>query len=618
MSTSLSIKHLIFISQDSSVKNAILKFERGLNVIYGASETGKSFTLEAIDYMLGGKELRDIPERVGYHSVLLAMETSTGDSFTLVRSIDGGQFKVFDGLHETLPDESVKNTILISKHSAENPNNISTYLLNKIGLADKKLKKNVNYVTKNLSMRHLSHLCLITEEDIQKQSSPIEKGVTTEKTAEYAVFKLLLTGVDDSALISTSSKEAISQLKAGKLEVIDELLKEYNKMLSEENININELRKQQDTLEDKVFSEQDILKFTENFYQSLVEKRSHLRKKLQNGSERRVEIEELKARFLLLDEHYLSDLARLEGIREAGSLIYLLEKTLCPMCGASPKHQHLKEDCQDNLEPVVIAADAESAKIIKLRRELALTLEQLIKEASNFDLLLPPIHDELLAIETQIKKIEPDLSEQRANYGELLEKRSQVRDELRILEQINDLIKRRSLVENNNGAEKSIAQANSDLSSTTLDQFALNVESLLKAWNFPDSKRVYFDEKTKDLIISGKKRGSRGKGMRSIIHAAFTIALMQFCKENNQSHPGFVVLDSPLLAYREPESQEDDLSDTDVQEKFYEYLTKISDRQIIIMENINPPTNICELSSSVQFTKNPHQGRYGLFPPFIR
>ena len=46
---------------------ATVTFGYGLNVIYGASNTGKSFIVEAIDFMLGGKPpLRDIPERVGY------------------------------------------------------------------------------------------------------------------------------------------------------------------------------------------------------------------------------------------------------------------------------------------------------------------------------------------------------------------------------------------------------------------------------------------------------------------------------------------------------------------------------------------------------------------------
>lgn len=64
----LIIRHLIFTGPNR--ESAKLHFEKGLNVLYGASETGKSFALEAINYMLGAKELRDIPERVGYNKIL--------------------------------------------------------------------------------------------------------------------------------------------------------------------------------------------------------------------------------------------------------------------------------------------------------------------------------------------------------------------------------------------------------------------------------------------------------------------------------------------------------------------------------------------------------------------
>lgn len=75
-----------------------------------------------------------------------------------------------------------------------------------------------------------------------------------------------------------------------------------------------------------------------------------------------------------------------------------------------------------------------------------------------------------------------------------------------------------------------------------------------------------------------------------------------------------MILDSPLLAYREPEDENDDLSETDVQENFYKYLSNWDDRQIIIIENVNPPDYVKEMETSTMFSKNIQQGRYGLFP----
>ncbi|WP_223158094.1 hypothetical protein [Thermomonas brevis] len=57
-----------------------LDFISGVNVVCGASDTGKSFLAESIDYMLGGSELREIPERVPYGEVELDLCVSTGST----------------------------------------------------------------------------------------------------------------------------------------------------------------------------------------------------------------------------------------------------------------------------------------------------------------------------------------------------------------------------------------------------------------------------------------------------------------------------------------------------------------------------------------------------------
>lgn len=156
-----------------------------------------------------------------------------------------------------------------------------------------------------------------------------------------------------------------------------------------------------------------------------------------------------------------------------------------------------------------------------------------------------------------------------------------------------------------------------DLSSSVLDDFAQKVQHLLQAWDFPGSDRLHFDEALKDIVIGGQPRTSRGKGLRAITHAAMTIGLMEFCKERNLSHPGFVVLDSPLLAYWKPEASEDRviLEGSNLKFRFYEYLANsCSDSQIIIIENEHPPLNISGRITSTTFTKNPNEGRYGFFP----
>src|SRR5712671_7960058 len=101
----LRIRHLSFLGPNR--QPATILFGPGFNVLYGASDTGKSFVVDTIDFMLGGKgPLRDIPEREGYDRILLGLENLNGKTFTLHRSTLGGGFKLFEGLHtDSMPAE---------------------------------------------------------------------------------------------------------------------------------------------------------------------------------------------------------------------------------------------------------------------------------------------------------------------------------------------------------------------------------------------------------------------------------------------------------------------------------------------------------------------------------
>jgi hypothetical protein len=85
-------------------ESAEFTFTSGLNILWGSSDTGKTFLVEAIDFMLGaGEPLKDIPERVGYDRILLGLTTASGKDYTLHRSTKGGGFLRFDGLLAMCP-----------------------------------------------------------------------------------------------------------------------------------------------------------------------------------------------------------------------------------------------------------------------------------------------------------------------------------------------------------------------------------------------------------------------------------------------------------------------------------------------------------------------------------
>ena len=608
----LILRHLAFTGPEK--ETAQLTFDSGLNVVHGASETGKSFIGEAIDFMLGSsKPLRDIPERVGYETMFLGIEESDGSLFTLERATAGGAFKCYEGLHKARPRDSEAKT-LSAKHNPTNHENVSMFLLGKIGLAGKKVRKNARGETNTLSFRNLAHLCLISEGDIQKQGSPIETGQYISRTAELSTFKLLLTGIDDSAVEPDEAQRTKRLSRTAKVEVIDDLIVENRERLAGligEDDDGNDLLEQVERLNRTLDREKIALDQSEEEYRAVASRRNETRQALEEARGRRAEIVELLERFQLLDNHYQSDLVRLEGIRESGALVSALDAQKCPLCGAEPDEQHLDGDCDGNVEAVVRAADAEAKKIRQLRDELADTVAQLNEEAQKYDSLTPILSKLLRVTVDELQGINPELKSQRVAYTELLNRRSSVESALRILSTISELGERRTELE---AAPQTPPQQNEpalDLSLSTLNSFSTVYEEVLKSWNLPDIDRVYFEQPSRDFVISGKLRSARGKGMRALSHAAFTVSLLEFTKHNELSHPGFAVLDTPLLAYREPDGDDDDLTGTDVHQHFYEMLHAMTDRQIIILENVDPPSDIQSGEQCIFFSKNPNSGRYG-------
>lgn len=609
------LRHLAF--HGIAKEPAILEFGAGLNVIYGASETGKSFVVEAIDFMLGGgQDLRDIGERIGYDRIFLGVETIEGEQFTLERSADGGSFRSYQGLIKSLPPDGAESVELADQHNEKNEANLSMFLLARCGLAGKRVRKNSRGETNSLSFRHLARLLIVNENEITSQHSPLTDGNPITETPNFATFKLLLTGVDDSSLISNRPKTPEDQSRFAQLEMLEKMLGDYGDRLKTLTKDPGEVSNQLQRLDEALSSRTGQLRTTESEYRSLSDRRREARKRLESGKERREEVDGLLQRFTLLERHYVSDVQRLKGIEEGGTLFEVLGKATCPLCGALPEH-HRAEECGGDASAVVAAARSEIAKIVVLRAELVGTIGDLRKEAMRFDRRLPQLEEELRTVANEIEKmVAPRLAQLRASYSDLADKKGQVREAASLLETIVDIKERRAHLEKQENDEKSLSVSSGDLPSTVADEFSKTVEAILKEWHFPEAERIHFDQKKRDLVIAGKLRTARGKGLRAITHSAFTIALLEYCRSNIKPHPGFVVLDSPLLAYREPESEEDkELVGTDLAEQFYNYLAgRPNDRQIIIVENRDPPAAIQQSGQVTMLSKNPGGGRYGFFP----
>lgn len=615
--TGIRLRHLTFTGPNTDP--AELKFDDGLNIIYGASNTGKSFTSKAILFMLGAsKRLPETEQIVAYDALWMGITLPGKGDVTLYRATQGGHFRIYDGL-VTSADPDV-GTVLRQQHDSKRIDTISHVLLDAIGLIGKRIVSDGNGSKESLSINRLSPYAVVSEQDIIAEKSPVlASGIPQERTFEKNLFKLLISGIDDSAAVSVEKSSVRKVAKTAKIELVDEMIAQLDAEIGEDSDNDLQIKAQLELLDQSAAGLSVRLNDAQKHLDGLVINRRSTTDRLREIQERAGELDLTLQRFAKLQAVYNSDLQRLQSIEEGGYALVAMAGMDCSVCGAPPeaqKHNH----AADEISMVHKAAAAEARKIEREQTELAQTIASLGAEAGGLRAIIDQLRVESTALDSSIQEARPHEASLRESHATYASKRVEITKILDLYEQRMKLASRRAEI----NAESTKREGDAPpvgADSTTLFKFGETVKTVLTAWHFPDADKVQFDAEANDITVAGKSRAANGKGVRAILHAAFNVAVIIYCVENRLPHPGFLVLDTPLLTYREPmTSKYGDLSQdeaalkaTNLAEHFYRHLASLKNEvQIIVIENSDPPTSIRELALIETFTGLPGNGRFGL------
>lgn len=591
---------------------AEVKFTRGLNVIAGPSDTGKSFIAQCLDYALGsGKQPKEIPEADGYNSVVLEIESNRdGRIYTLERGLGGGEVMC--------RTDGEPNRVLAAKHEGGKDDTVSQFLLDLSGLGTKKVRTNEQGKTRPLSFRDIARLVIIDEVTVIKEDSPVLSGQVIHKTVEGGVFRLLLTGSDDSSIIAKEDKKISQGRRAGQVELLERMLRatlerraEHGHIgtLFEEKSRLTRL----DVAINAAVAERDAALVA---VAPLQMKRNTAWTELRAIDSKLVVISELQTRFNLLQEQYASDLRRLEAIAETGVRLDQLREERCPICGAlAEHHDHAHRESRPSPTEISNACKAEAAKTFKLLHDLQVTRAA---TATNIEQLRRTRDTQLNTVNAISEELKKQMEQQVAiaskNVDDLRERSALCRRAIEHLERVQELESLLDAAERKKTTSKSEA-AGAAVSAAQADPFSREVEELLRAWHFPDLGRVTFSDTDQDVVISGRTRKSRGKGVRAITRAAFNLALLRLCINDERPFPNFVLVDSPLLVYEEPDTEEPTFPQ-DVKWHFWQSVrTSFTDAQVIIIENSRQLPDDGTLGDvKVTIFTGSDQGRRGFIP----
>lgn len=587
--------------EGNSVKTVSIQFDKGLNVIYGSSDTGKTFIYECIDYMLGStKTPKNILESRDFTLSKLEIESFNGDKFILERALRGGDLKLYDKNNQFIKDLNSKN----DKNSDEKT--ISDFLLELCNIKSKEIRKNANGVKQNLYFQDIIKYFLIDETKILTAKSPIsvkpDRSGNIAETFEKNVFKFLLTGEDDSSIITLLKKDAIDN-KKGKIEVYDELIEKLK--IDLKNIDYNDIDKQIERLD------KSIKNFRQDYATSNLELKKHdkekqnLYLKIQLNKSNLINSHEIIKRSNILKDQYLSDISRLKATIEIGHGLNLVDTSNCPICTSEVKEKV-------NIDELINATKIEINKIELLLTELENTQVIFLSEKEQIESDNTNDNDQYKII---IEKIQNELKEILEEISLKIKEFTYKKGELSKIKALKDNLdnytkqkkKIEQIISDNKDSKKDTNYE--ELTSSLFNPIITQIKSILKEMNFEniDNTNIGFSEEFLDFSIGAKNRKEFGKGYRAVLYAVFIISLLKYFR-TKPYQIGFTLIDSPLNPYKadDPKDEKDKLElPNNLANQFYKYLyNNIKEEQVILIENTQVPDELIDDINHITFDKS--------------
>lgn len=563
---------------------------KGLNVILGSSDCGKSHLYKIIYFVLGGStapdENQDIPESKGYTTYYMEI-TSKNKVFTLKRNrVSKSELYIYDAAIIDINDKTKVKNVANSKISSE--------LLKNIGIRERKVLHRLDKIG-NLTISNYKKLFFVNEDDISAENqSPILSIQYTEAARGRSIFKCFLEDTDYSSFKNNVNEETIETSQEYTKGYIKTLLNEAEKQqkqyeeeiekLDSNNLNIATVYKRRD----------EIKEFISNFEletNCLTEEKKNLNDKLEQN-------QVLYNRFLLLKEYCNNDLKRIELIQEGNRQFNMLKDLNCPLCGCATEKKEIVD-----YQAVEQAVNYEKNKILKNIDDLDSSINDTLSDVSLLKKELADIENKITNLLDSYKlNIEPELIKNEeiiSKYinAQILLKNKEYNEKLieKFKYDINNI---KDIVVLDNEQNDKLTLNDILSSEETTNKISLlekEIRTLVKEWGIEldkDSKlqeenQVGFDIETCDIKVNGRPRSSFGQGIRAILYTAFLVGFLRYCIKNNLQHPGFTVIDSPLTTYKKHKiknSKNEDLN-KETHQLFYDSLSKLDNEQIIIIEN---------------------------------
>ena len=584
--TKFHIKELIVSGKQK--QTSTISFKKGLNIICGPSNTGKSYILECIDYFFGSSEIR-FDKNTGYDTFKLIVATEKGD-ISFERKIDSNPIEVLS-----------ENPLIESRtYIRDGKYDINDVWLKLIGITEKhRILRTQGLAKQRLTWRTFQHILLIKEDDVFIERSPLLSTQNTAKTPALAAIYFLITGEDFSDF--DFEKETLRS--NGKKKALEEYINNQLKSIAKRKQALSNIK-----IQDEKYIQNEMNKIvtkiqsTEEQINDAVSNSKIILNQIYTLNEKLAEANTLHNRYNALKTQYISDIQRLTFIIEGEFHDHSNDNiSNCPFCNgaitSSDKQLKYLKASQSELSRIKVQLEdlSEAEKnLLQDKEYIEIRLKDLTNKRDNVEKL---IEDELTPKLTK-------LNEQLEKYKETIE----IKNEANIIKQLEstliDDLKETLIVEE----EIKEIKIKTYYDKNVVTDFENKISHILKECMGENLSSVYFDTNKYDIVINGKAKRFFGKGYRAFFNTILSLSLLEYIKEHGKYSPGFLAIDSPILSLKE---KDDDVTPDTMKNALFEYFNNHQQLdQIIIIENEIPNVDYSR-ANIIEFSKDKNKGRYG-------
>jgi len=541
-------------------KNYEVEFNKGLNYISGPTSTGKTSILEMIDYALGAKKHKSYIE-IGEACTDVELEFVILERRYKVRR-RLFEFKLPVRIEEwDIEEADYKYLETLEVDVPSNKNSLSSFLMDKLGLAD------VKAANQFLSFRDIFKYSYLKQTEIDSENIMGEQD-WAKNTKRKATFEVIFNVYDEMLAdlkASLKVKEGEQNESKIRLEGVEQFID------STEIGSISKYRKLKKDIENKIVESKSQLQIIKNnddvddsnielFRKNIVTRRA----KISSLREAAYEQEDYISKLKLLSNQYQSDINKCEMVLLGYVEINKYEFLVCPNC-LKPLSEHNESskcmlcgnDMSDGISDILkTKKDMQSYK----RRHTELG-KHILSEENKLERIRGNIRD----LEKEIREEENEISHLSEGYLnphiEQIEFLSyEIGKENRRLEEMDFNLK---MLEEHERLQKLLKSKDDDISSIRKNINKLKSEhndkqevvrkitkkfnQLLKDFKFPKLDYGYVGEKDYLPYVRNRKYNDLGSlGGVSLIVMAYYIGILETALvEDNNYHLDLLLIDSP-------------------------------------------------------------------------